>query len=207
MIDPVEVAGFVLSLAMIYCNIKEIHWGWPLTMLSAILYCVVFWQNHLYGQAGLQIMFLASSAWGWWQWLKVASGPDASEAAMATSISTSEKSQAQVSPLASTSLQSKQWWPITATTLLCWAACSFVLMRFTDSDVALWDALVTALSLTGQYLLGHKKIENWWVWVFVNTFAVGLMVSQSLWLTSVLYALLSVLSFAGLRTWQKKYAA
>jgi nicotinamide mononucleotide transporter len=81
-----------------------------------------------------------------------------------------------------------------------------VLVRFTDSDVAIWDALVTALSLTGQYLLGRKKIENWWVWLAVNIFAVGLMASQSLWLTSVLYALFGVLSYAGLRTWQKKYA-
>ena len=183
MIDPVEVAGFVLSLAMIYCNIKEIHWGWPLAMLSAILYCAVFWNSHLYGQAGLQIMFLGLSAWGWWQWLK---GP--------------------VTHITITSLKAKQWWPIVGATLLCWAACAAVLVRFTDSDVAIWDALVTALSLTGQYLLGRKKIENWWVWLAVNFFAVGLMASQSLWLTSVLYALFGVLSYAGLRTWQKKYA-
>jgi len=36
MINPVELAGFVLSLAMVYCNIKEIHWGWPLAILSSL---------------------------------------------------------------------------------------------------------------------------------------------------------------------------
>jgi nicotinamide mononucleotide transporter len=112
----------------------------------------------------------------------------------------------QVTHLTISSLEAKAWWPIIGATVLCWAACAYVLMRLTDSDVAIWDALVTALSLTGQYLLGRKKIENWWVWVLVNVFAVGLMASQSLWLTSLLYALFGVLSYVGLLKWQKKYA-
>jgi hypothetical protein len=44
----------------------------------------------------------------------------------------------------------------------------FFLHRYTDSDVAIWDGLVTALSLLAQYLLAKKKIENWWVWLAVN---------------------------------------
>jgi nicotinamide mononucleotide transporter len=191
---------------MIYCNIKEIHWGWPLAMLSAVLYCAVFWNSHLYGQAGLQIMFLGLSAWGWRQWLRIPPSSAAAEVATSTSLDTSEKSDAQVAHLTISSLEVNEWWPIIGATVLCWAACAYVLMRLTDSDVAIWDALVTSLSLTGQYLLGRKKIENWWVWVFVNVFAVGLMASQSLWLTSLLYALFGVLSYVGLLKWQKKYA-
>jgi AP-1 complex subunit gamma-1 len=45
---------------MVYCNIKEIHWGWPLAIASALLYGFVFWNSQLYGQAGLQIMFMAT---------------------------------------------------------------------------------------------------------------------------------------------------
>jgi len=205
MIDPVEVAGFVLSLAMIYCNIKEIHWGWPLAMLSAILYFAVFWQSHLYGQAGLQIMFLVLSAWGWWQWLKTDISSEPSLTPQTHSAPTLEQSEGHATQLAISSLQTPQWWPLMVITLMCWAACSYVLMRYTDSEVAIWDALVTALSLTGQYLLARKKIENWWVWLAVNFLAVGLMLSQSLWLTSLLYALFGIMSYAGLRTWQKKY--
>jgi nicotinamide mononucleotide transporter len=205
MIDPVEVAGFVLSLAMIYCNIKEIHWGWPLAMLSAILYFAVFWQSHLYGQAGLQIMFLVLSAWGWWQWLKTDISAEPSLTPQTHSAPTLEQSEGHATQLAISSLQTPQWWPLMVITLMCWAACSYVLMRYTDSEVAIWDALVTALSLTGQYLLARKKIENWWVWLAVNFLAVGLMLSQSLWLTSLLYALFGIMSYAGLRTWQKKY--
>jgi nicotinamide mononucleotide transporter len=63
--------------------------------------------------------------------------------------------------------------------------------------------LVTALSLLGQYLLGRKKIENWWVWLLVNVLTVGLMVAKSLWLTAVLYAIFAVLSYIGLQAWRR----
>ena len=71
--------------------------------------------------------------------------------------------------------------------------------------MAFWDALVTALSLLAQYLLAKKKIENWWVWLIVNVITVGLMMVKSLWLTSLLYVLFAVLSYVGLKAWQKKH--
>ncbi|NBQ07399.1 MAG: nicotinamide riboside transporter PnuC, partial [Betaproteobacteria bacterium] len=77
--------------------------------------------------------------------------------------------------------------------------------RYTDSDVAVWDALVTALSLLGQYLLAKKKIENWWVWLAVNIITVGLMWVKSLWLTSLLYVLFAILSYVGLKAWRKQH--
>jgi nicotinamide mononucleotide transporter len=87
--------------------------------------------------------------------------------------------------------------------LLAWPSLSFFLHRYTDSDVAVWDGLVTALSLLGQYLLGRKKIETWWVWMLVNVLTVGLMVEKSLWLTAVLYGIFAVLSYIGLQAWRR----
>jgi nicotinamide mononucleotide transporter len=63
--------------------------------------------------------------------------------------------------------------------------------------------LVTALSLLGQYLLGRKKIETWWVWMLVNVLTVGLMIEKSLWLTAVLYGIFAVLSYIGLQVWRR----
>jgi nicotinamide mononucleotide transporter len=55
----------------------------------------------------------------------------------------------------------------------------------------------------GQYLLGRKKIETWWVWMLVNVLTVGLMVEKSLWLTAVLYGIFAVLSYIGLKAWRR----
>jgi nicotinamide mononucleotide transporter len=192
MTDAVEWAGFVLSLAMVYCNIKEIHWGWPLAIASSTLYGVVFWNSQLYGESSLQVMFILTSLWGWWQWR---AGPR--QIAL--------DSAPTVAPLAISTLSVSERQKALLATLLAWPAFAFFLNHFTDSDVAVWDGLVTAMSLLAQYLLAKKKLENWWVWLAVNLITVGLMLVKSLWLTSVLYAIFAILSYLGLQAWQRQY--
>ena len=191
MMDSVEWAGFVLSLAMVYCNIKEIHWGWPLAIASSGLYGVVFWNTQLYGEASLQVMFILIALWGWHQWHKgtQSTPPDIQTAP----------------PLKISQLNTNEFKQTAATTLLAWPVMAYFLNRYTDSDVAIWDALVTSLSLLGQYLLAKKKIENWWVWMVVNIITVGLMLLKSLWLTALLYVLFAVLSYIGLKTWRSQH--
>ncbi len=189
--DPVELAGFVLSLAMVYCNIKEIHWGWPLAILSSALYGLVFWNSQLYGEASLQVMFVLTALWGWYQWRK---GTQSVNPDVQTT-----------SPLKISQLNSIELKQAAAATLLAWPVMAYFLNRYTDSDVAIWDALVTTLSLLGQYLLAKKKIENWWVWLVVNIITVGLMLVKSLWLTALLYVLFAILSYIGLKAWRTQH--
>ena len=188
MTDPVELAGFVLSLAMVYCNIKEIHWGWPLAILSSGLYGMVFWNSQLYGEASLQIMFILGAVWGWHQWRR-GTRSSATDTTLELPLKIS-----QLSPP-----ERKQ---VAAATLFAWPVLAYFLYNYTDSDVAVWDALVTALSLLGQYLLAKKKIENWWVWLVVNIITVGLMLMKDLWLTALLYVLFAILSYVGLKAWR-----
>ena len=190
--DSVELAGFVLSLAMVYCNIKEIHWGWPLAIVSSALYGVVFWNSQLYGEASLQAMFILGALWGWQQWRRGAR--------------TVANDNPLDAPLQISRLSAKEWRHVAGATLQAWPALAYFLNRYTDSDVAVWDGLVTALSLLGQYLLARKKLENWAVWLLVNLMTVGLMLLKSLWLTSVLYVLFAILSYVGLKAWRTQHA-
>ena len=193
MIDPVELAGFCLSLAMVYCNIKEIHWGWPLAIASSGLYGVVFWNAQLYGETSLQVMVILTSVWGWRQWRLGVQAPQA-------------ESTEKPCPLRISTLLPGQRQKAVFAFLVAWPAFTFFLHRYTDSDVAIWDGLVTALSLLAQYLLAKKKIENWWVWLAVNLITVGLMLVKSLWLTAFLYLLFAGLSYVGLKAWQRQHA-
>lgn len=194
--NSVELAGFVLSLAMVYCNIKEIHWGWPLAIASSALYGVVFWNTQLYGEASLQVMFILTSIWGWRQWRLGVQAPQAPQV----------ESWVKPATLQISRLLPAQRHKAIFAFLIAWPAFSFFLYRFTDSDVAIWDGLVTALSLLAQYLLAKKKIENWWVWLAVNLITVGLMLVKSLWLTALLYIIFAGLSYVGLKAWQGQHA-
>jgi len=141
-------------------------------------------------------MFVLTAAWGWQQWLR-------GNTPQSASTQSAETSPAAPAKLSVSTLQAYERRVACIATLLAWPAFSFFLYRYTDSDVAIWDGLVTALSLLGQYLLGRKKIENWWVWMLVNVLTVGLMVEKSLWLTAVLYGIFAVLSYIGLQAWRR----
>jgi nicotinamide mononucleotide transporter len=181
-----EAAAFVLALWMVFANMRVQLIAWPLAIASSAAYGVLFAHSRLYGEASLQLMFIAVSAWGWWQWRF--------------------GRQADGRALAVRWLGARDRLAAAALTLAAWPALGALLDRFTDSDVPYWDALPTAGSVAGQWLLGRQYVENWPVWVAVNLVSVALFAIKGLWLTVLLYALFAVLALVGWRAWAHRAA-
>ncbi len=177
-----EIVGFVLSLAMVVCNMRVLHWGWPLAIAASVLYGVLFAQYKLYAEAALQVFFIVVSCWGWQQWLRGA----APQSKYPTILRTMNQEFAIKS--------------IAALAILT-AIFGIFLQNFTDSDVPWADALPSAMSVVGQVLLAKKFIANWPVWLVVNVLSVALFAYKGLYLTAVLYALFGALSIVGWAHW------
>ncbi len=178
-----ELVAVGVALAMVACNIRQIHWGWPLAIISSVMYFAIFWRSKLYGEAALQVFFAVVALWGWWQWLRGVR-PDGS--ALKVSL---------LSKLGTIKT-------IAASAVLTGATALF-LIKYTDSDVPWLDAFPTALSVVGQFLLGRKYLENWLIWAVVNVASVGLFAYKGLWLTTGLYAVFAVLSVLGWWQWKR----
>ena len=176
-----EVVALILSLAMVVFNIRVNPVGWPLAILASLLYCALFWQSKLYGEAGLQIFFVVVALWGWWQWLR--------------------GTQADGTALQVRELGARGRWVALGALAVAWPATALLLRSTTDSDVPWWDAFPTAASVIGQWLLGRKYVENWPAWVVVNAVSVALFAYKGLWLTVLLYAVFIAMSFIGWRAW------
>jgi nicotinamide mononucleotide transporter len=182
-----EIVAVALSIAMVWCNLRVNVTGWPLAIVASALYGALFAASRLYGEAALQLLFIVVSFWGWWQWLLGHSGDG-------QALRVHRMSRAQIGVAA-------------GLTLLAWPLLGLVLRHYTDSDVPYLDALSTAGSVAGQFLLGRKLIENWLVWLAVNLFSVGLFAFKGLWLTALLYAVFAALSVAGWRAWRARLVA
>ena len=178
-----ELLAFVLAVAMVVLNIRVNPLGWPLAIVSSLLYFALFWNSRLYGDAGLQIFFVVIATWGWWQWLR-GTLPDGSA-------------------LPVRRLPTYLRWRLLAVLALAWPATGWFLKNFTDTDVPWWDAFPTAASVIGQWLLGRKYVENWLAWIVVNIVSVGLFAYKGLWLTVLLYTLFIGMSVLGWRAWQR----
>ena len=178
-----EIVAFVLSVWMVWCNLRVVVLGWPLAIVASLLYALLFADSRLYGEASLQLFFAAIALWGWWQWLR-ATGDDGARLRVHV-------------------LGRRARVGVALATLAAWPLLGLLLHRVTDSDVPYLDALPTVGSIAGQFLLGRKLVENWPVWVAVNGVSIVLFVVKALWLTVLLYAVFLVLALVGWRSWQR----
>ncbi len=179
---PLELLSFLLSLVMVLLTIAQSHWSWLFSILASALYGLVFFQARLYGDMGLQAVFIGASLWGWLQWLR---GDGAAHA-----------------PLAVSRLDRRGLAALAGGWLLAFGVLALFLRRYTDTDVPTADAFLTAGSLAGQLLLARKQLENWLVWIVVDLLYVGLYLVKGLALTAGLYGVFVVLAVFGLRRWR-----
>ncbi|MEF7612332.1 nicotinamide riboside transporter PnuC [Aquincola sp. MAHUQ-54] len=182
-----EVTGFVLALGMVWFNIRVNALAWPLAITSSAVYALLFRESGLYGEAALQLVFIAVAGWGWWEWL--------------------HGRQSDGSALRVRYLGARGRAVAIALTLAAWPTLALLLARHTDSAVPWLDAFPTVASLAGQWLLARQYVENWPAWVVVNIVSVGLFAWKALWLTMLLYALFAVLAAFGWRHWARRAAS
>ena len=87
-----------------------------------------------------------------------------------------------------------------------WALIAFGL-TYTNSNVVIYDAFTTALSIVGTWMLARKYIEQWIAWILVDTVCVGLYIYKGIYFYATLYAIYTVIAFFGYWKWKRLMAA
>jgi nicotinamide mononucleotide transporter len=181
-----EILGAVTGAASVLLAVRENAWNWPVGIANNIFFLILFWHAKLYADAILQIVYIVISIFGWWNWVRGGTGH--------TELPVSRTSARAAIVLA-------------ALTAAGTAILTICLRRFTDSAAPLGDGVTTALSLTAQYMLSRKLLENWWVWMTADVIHIGLYCFKSLYLTGVVYLLFFGMCIAGYTGWKKSLAA
>jgi nicotinamide mononucleotide transporter len=180
-----EALGFVTGALCVWLLARQIIWNWPIGIANNALYLIVFLRSGLYGDAGLQVVYMILGAYGWWTWLRVTPGR---------------------AELAITRTSHQTWAWLIPTTGAAAIALAFFLARFTDSTVPGWDGFTTALSLAAIYGQSRKYVESWWIWIAADVIYIPLYIYKNLRLTSVLYLVFLTLCVIGLREWRRALA-
>ena len=184
-INLFELAAVLLSLIYLFFSIRENPVSWIFGFVSSAMYIYVFYQAKFYAEVSLNSYYLFVSVYGWINWHRKASASSADN----LPITTITGSKAIVEYLVA----------IVAVFLVYY----FVLTYLTDSTIVVADSTVGALSVVATFMLARKKIENWIVWIIVDAFATILYISKGMYLTSVLYAVYTVMAVVGYRQWLK----
>lgn len=183
-----EIIGTTVGLAYLWLEYKASIYLWVAGLIMPAIYIVVYYEAGLYADAGINVYYLLAGIYGIYYWIKQKN---------------SGSSQVDTSELPITYTPRHTWPRLILTFVLAFVALSIILMRFTDSDVPVWDAFTTALSIVGMWMLARKHIEQWWIWIVVDVVCVGLYLYKGLYFTAGLYALYSVIAFLGYKKWKE----
>jgi len=177
-----EIVGAGLGFVYVVLVIRQKVGCWPAGIGSALVYVLVFFQARLYGQVGLQCVYIALMAYGWREWGRGGAGGG---------------------PLAVSRLPARWRAGVLLGGVGLSAAIGFLLAWTTDAALPFWDGGTTAWSLLAQWMTARKWIENWAVWIAVNVVYVGMYASQHLYPTALLYGAFLALAVLGLLEWRR----
>lgn len=176
-----EILGFATGLLCVVLVVRRHVANWPVGIANVLLLILVFWSAGLYADAGLQVLYVALGAYGWWLWT-LGGGRDRQVRVRTTT--------------------TREWLGLAVAGAVITGGLWLFLDRFTNSVVPFPDAVTTALSLLATYGQARKLVESWWLWICADLIYIPLYGYKGLWLTAILYVAFLALCGLGLRSWR-----
>ncbi|KAB5491456.1 nicotinamide riboside transporter PnuC [Flagellimonas hadalis] len=140
------------------------------------------WQSRLYGEVGINLIFLGVNIYGWSSWLI-------------------RKRQPTSLILYSTCFEHRA---SNLVVLCCLFGFSYLLRHFTNSGMPYWCAMIYSFSFTGMWLMAKGKIESWIYITIGNCIAITLFVYRELYICAGQTIVLCVIGILGYLKWQRK---
>jgi len=181
----VEVLGVVFSLLYLFFSIRQNILLWPMGIISAVLYMVVFYQSKFYADMGLNGYYFIISIYGWILW-----GKSESKRGRELQVSRVKWKLALILGLIS---------------VLAFLMIGVILDRYTDSPIPYWDAFTTAVSFIATWMLARKILEHWILWIVVDAVSMGLYLYRGLYPTLILFAIYTTMAIIGYIEWKRRY--
>ncbi|MBU1179465.1 nicotinamide riboside transporter PnuC [Patescibacteria group bacterium] len=191
-----EFFGTIFNIWCVWLVAKNKILTWPIGMVGIVLFAFLFYQIQLYSDLIEQVYFFVMSIVGWWMWSKRDKTAKEGENVKLKIRFNSMKSNIRyaIGIIVLTIIMGyfvgrihlilPTWFP---------EAASFPYL----------DAFTTVMSFAATILMAKKKIECWYLWIFVDIIGIGLYFAKDVKFVSLLYVIFLVLATKGLLSWIK----
>lgn len=183
-----DITTTILGLAYILLEYRASIWMWAVGAVMQLLGIVLYYQKGLYADCGMEFYYMAMTVYGYWKWKAPNPNPNPSP----------EEEGRKPTHIPS---HIALCWGIIFACL--WGIIWWLLTSFTDSTVPVADAFTTALSLVGIWMLAHKYLEQWFVWIAVDVVTCVLYFHKDIPFKASLYALYVVIAILGYFRWRR----
>lgn len=186
---PIEFVAVFSGIASVWLSKKENILVYPVGLLNTVFYTYLSVKGHLFGEASVNLYYTVMSIYGWILWAK----KDRQNHQAVLHISYSSK---------------KEWLWQVLFFAVCYAVIFFTLtwvrQAFAPEAIPWADAFASGTAYTAMWLMARKKVESWVWWIATNCASIPLYFIKGYVFTSVQFAVLLVLAFAGLAEWRRK---
>ncbi len=180
--SPLELVAVAFGLVSVYLSARERIASWPTAIVNVAIFFFLFWKAKLYADAVLQLIYLALSFYGWYEWMY---------------------GGARRSPLRVSRALRVHWMVLVPLFLVAGVGLGAMLDRYTDSPLPYFDALLTSASLVAQWMMTRKLLENWIIWILADLVYVPVFIQRGLPFTALQYAVFLVLAGMGWVGWHR----
>ena len=177
-----EIIALISGVLGVWLTIKENIWCWPVSIIAVLASVAEFYEQRLFGDMGLQLFYLGAAIYGWYFW---------------------EKNKTREFKIGKTPLKLI---PLLIISTMLLTILLYFLIDFLKGDRALFDATLTACSLTATFMMTKKWVENWLTWIIIDGAYVALYGLKFMWGFAVLYLFFTAMALYGWIKWRKTLA-
>ena len=187
----IEFFGVLANALCVWLVAKKKIATWPIGIIGAILFMVMFWQIQLYSDAIMQVYYVVTGFYGWYFWNK-------------TKNDTNKDVYKFSSP---TSIY--MWAVLTISVAFGWGMFMSNAHTYLPSIFAYKaafpyiDAGILVASFVANWLMIKKRIECWIYWVLIDIVSIYVYFAKGVVFTSILYFAFLIMASNGLRLWMK----
>lgn len=174
----IEVFATFTSYSCTYMCVMQTRWNYPMGVLSTVSLAYVFWSAGLLASAALNIYLIPTVIYGYFIW-----GAD--------------DNTKKVQHVELKALYQYMIWTVLAY-LGAWG-----IVYELGGNFAPLDSFLLIGSIFAQFLLDRKKIETWFVWIFVNIVSIYIYFESGLYLLAVQFFAFLLNAVYGYYQWRK----
>ena len=181
-----EILGTVVGIIYLVLEYRASIYLWIAGIIMPAIYVFVYYDAGLYADFGFNVYYLLAAVYGLVIWKRGR-----------------RNAHGKTEHVDISHLPARYTLPLLGVFAVSWLGIAFILTTCTNSDVVWIDSFTTALSIVGMWMLAHKYLEQWLVWIAVDVASAGLYIYKDLHFTAVLYAVYAIIAIFGYRKWKR----
>ncbi|GGT53338.1 MULTISPECIES: nicotinamide riboside transporter PnuC [Actinomadura] len=181
-----DLAGNVLSLAVVWLAMRKTLWTWPVQLVGALLLLAASLHAHVPGNALKQILFCGLALYGWFMWTRGRREADGLAVRQATA---RERAVLLGALVVGTAVVAEL----------------FVHLDWLKVAWSPWaNAYIFVGSAVATFAQSRALVDFWIVWVLVDLVGVPLALKSGLYVSGAVYGIFFVMVMVGFRNWLRE---